>query len=378
MQKIEMVDLSVQHSRLRSEIDNAISEVIQNGAFINGPQVKAFEQALGNYLGDAQVIGCANGTDALQIAFMALELPQGAEVITPSFSYAALSEVLHLLKLQPVFVEVDPNTFLIDPEKIEEKITDKTVAIAPVHLYGQCANMEAIMNIAIKHSLFVVEDTAQAIGATYINPKGQIQKAGLIGHIGTTSFFPSKNLGGMGDGGALFTKDETLAQKIRMIANHGQSQKYRHEIIGVNSRLDTLQAAILSVKLKHLPAFEAARQQVAAAYDDAFSTLGWIKTPSRTGHGSHVFHQYTITLPSEEIRNLLKAHLANHGVPSMIYYPTPLHQQVAYQQPIQMPLTEALCKKVLSLPMGTEMTQEQVDYIISVVAQFNPQSSSNA
>ncbi len=373
-----MVDLKLQHQRLRKEIDQAIANVLDHGAFINGPEVRKFEQELSAFLGNAHVIGCANGTDALQIAFMALDLPQGAEVITPSFSYAALAEVLYLLKLKPVFAEVDPNTFLIDPRKIEPLITEKTVAIAPVHLYGQAADMESIMNLAVKYNLFVIEDTAQALGANYIRSNGEIQKAGLVGHIGTTSFFPSKNLGAMGDAGAVFTQDNNLAEKIKMISNHGQKIKYQHEIIGINSRLDTLQAAILRVKLNYLPDFEAARQSVASAYDDAFSTVDWIKTPSRTGHGNHVFHQYTLTLPSEEIRNELKKYLERKGIPTMIYYPIPLHKQIAYSQNISMPITEELCNKVISLPMGTEMNQEQIDFIIQNITAFNIQQKAEA
>lgn len=370
MNPIQMLDLKTQYQGIRQEIDAAIQEVLLSTAFIKGPQVKAFESELAAATGAAHVIGCANGTDALQIAFMALDLPHGSEVIVTSFGYAALSEVLMLLGLKPVFIEVDEHTFLMDPAAIEAAITPATKAIAPIHLYGQTCDMEVIMAIAEKHNLYVVEDTAQAIGSEYTFSNGKKAIAGTMGHIGTTSFFPSKNLGCYGDGGAVFCNNPELAQKITMIANHGQKVKYQHEIIGVNSRLDTLQAAILSVKLKHLNAFTEARNAVAKSYDEGLVNVEELSIPKRAANSTHVFHQYTLTLQTAAQRNGLKNYLADNGIPTMIYYPTALHQQKAYEQNISMPLTESLCSRVLSLPMHTEMAEEQVQYIIQHIKTY--------
>lgn len=370
MLPIQMVDLQRQYNRLKSEIDPAVLGVMSSGAFIKGPEVKQFEKELSAYTGSAHVIGCANGTDALQIAFMALDLPPGSEIITPSFSYAALAEVLHLLKLKPVFAEVDPNTFLINPDGIEALITPNTRAIAPVHLYGQVCDMHKIMEIAKQHNLYVVEDTAQAIGAVYTFPDHSQKQAGTMGHIGTTSFFPSKNLGCFGDGGAVFTQDDELAVKISMIANHGQRVKYQHEVIGINSRLDTLQAAILKVKLNYLNEFTHARNVCADYYDKAFALTSGIQIPSRTENSTHVFHQYTVKLESKELRNGLMEELKNKGIPCMIYYPIPLHQQQAYAQTIHLNTTENLCDTVLSLPIHTEMDAEQLDFIATTINNY--------
>jgi dTDP-4-amino-4,6-dideoxygalactose transaminase len=371
MHPIQMVDLTRQYLRIQQEADAAMREVILNAAFVNGPAVKKFEAELQEFLDCPHVIGCANGTDALQVALMALDIPPGSEVITPAFSYAALAEVIHLLGHVPVYAEVDPHTFLIDPAGIEALITPRTLVIAPVHLYGQTADMEAILAIAAKHKLFVVEDTAQAIGAMCTFSDGSKHAAGTMGHIGTTSFFPSKNLGCYGDGGAVFTRDSALAERIRMICNHGQRKKYTHEIVGLNSRLDSLQAALLSVKLKHLRSYEAARNEVADAYDAAFASLPGFQVPARRSGSTHVFHQYTLTLANPHMREALKQYLQEKGVPSMIYYPTPLHRQQAYFNAVNMPLTEDLCLCVLSLPVHTEMDSDQLAYIIQTVTAFS-------
>ena len=321
MQEIRMVDLKTQYHRLKSEIDKAISEVLESTQFIKGPEVKKFETNLASYLGTKQVIACANGTDALQIAMMALNYQPGDEVITASFTYVATAEVIALLKLKPVLVEVNPDTFTIDPAAIEKAITSKTKAIVPVHLFGQAADMESIMKVAAKHNLDVIEDNAQAIGADYTYSNGTKVKAGTIATtVGTTSFFPSKNLGCYGDGGALSTNDEALAAKIRMIANHGQSVQYVHDEIGVNSRLDTLQAAILDVKLKDLDDFANRRRKVADYYDKAFKGLMNVQTPVRAAYSTHVFHQYTLKLKNVN-RDEVRKKLADKGIPSMIYYP---------------------------------------------------------
>ncbi len=366
VKEIRMVDLKTQYERLKAEIDAGIADVINNTQFIKGPQVKKFEDNLAAYLGAKQVISCANGTDSLQIAMMALGYQPGDEVITASFTYVATAEVIALLKLKPVLVEVNPDTFTIDPAAIEAAITPKTKAIVPVHLFGQCANMEAIMKIAAKHNLHVIEDNAQAIGADYFFSDGTKKKSGTIGTVGSTSFFPSKNLGCYGDGGALNTNDEVLAKKIRMIANHGQSVQYVHDEIGVNSRLDTLQAAILDVKLKYLDDFAERRRSVADYYDEAFKGLKNVQTPVRAKNSSHVFHQYTLLL-KEGNRDEVRKKLADKGVPSMIYYPIPLHQQKAYRDERYrdgaFPITEELCKSVLSLPIHTEFEQEELKFI---------------
>ncbi|MCW5906969.1 MAG: DegT/DnrJ/EryC1/StrS family aminotransferase [Chitinophagales bacterium] len=374
MKEIRMVDLATQYDRIKVEVDAAIAEVLTSTKFIKGPQVKSFEDNLAKYLGAKHVIGCANGTDALQIAMMALGYQPGDEVITASFTYVATAEVIALLKLKPVLVEVNPETFTIDPAAIEAAITPNTKAIVPVHLFGQCADMEPIMKIAAKHNLHVIEDTAQAIGADYFFADGAKSKAGTIGTIGTTSFFPSKNLGCYGDGGALFTNDDTLAKKIRMIANHGQSVQYVHDEIGVNSRLDTLQAAILDVKLKYLDEYAQSRRKVADYYDKAFAGLENVTTPVRAKNSTHVFHQYTLKLNGlnrEEIRKKLE----EKGIPTMVYYPIPLHEQKAYKDERYkegaFPITESLCESVLSLPIHTEFGEEELKYVadnfISVV-----------
>jgi dTDP-4-amino-4,6-dideoxygalactose transaminase len=373
MKGIQMVDLSAQYAKIKPAIDNAIAEVLDSAVFIGGQKVENFAAELGNYLGAAHVIPCANGTDALQIALMALGLKPGDEVITPSFTYIATTEVIALLGLTPVFVEVDPQTYCISPAAIEAAITPRTKAIVPVHLYGQAANMNAIMEIATKHQLFVVEDNAQAIGSDYHLANSQRVKTGTIGHIGCTSFFPSKNLGCYGDGGALYTQDAELAQKIKMIANHGQKIKYVHDVVGCNSRLDSLQAAILSVKLRQLDNYIDARRTVAEAYDAAFAQIPALIIPFRAPDSKHVFHQYTLRVADGQ-REALQAHLQYLGVPTMIYYPIPAHKQHMFAafgvQDLQLPLTEQLCTEVLSLPIHTEMDEAQQQYIIESVLSY--------
>ena len=368
-----MVDLHRQYEKIKPSIDQAIHAVIENAQFIGGPQVQAFAKDLAAYQGVGEVIPCANGTDALQIALMALGLQAGDEVITPSFTYIATTEVIALLGFTPVFVEVDPKTFCIDPGAIEAAITPRTKAIVPVHLYGQAADMNAIMEIATKHELFVVEDNAQAIGANYHLADGRKVKTGSIGHIGCTSFFPSKNLGCYGDGGALLTNDPALAERIKMIANHGQKQKYVHEVVGCNSRLDTIQAAILQLKLRHLDAYIDARRAVAEVYDAAFASIPGVCIPFRSTDSRHVFHQYTLILESAD-RNALQAHLAAADIPSMIYYPIPAHKQQMFAafnlQNLSLPQTEWLCDHVISLPIHTEMDDEQLQHIIQTVQNF--------
>jgi UDP-2-acetamido-2-deoxy-ribo-hexuluronate aminotransferase len=366
---IQMVDLSSQYQRLKRDIDSGIEQVLSEASYINGPSVKAFARELEAYMGVKHVIPCANGTDALQIAFMALDLPPGSEVITPGFSYVALAEVCALLGLKPVFADVDPNTFNLDPLQIEKHITPQTRVIAPVHLFGQCADMETIMAISEKHNLYVIEDNAQSIGADYTFSDGKTCKSGTVAHIGTTSFFPSKNLGCYGDGGAITTNDDRLAERMRMIANHGQKIKYIHDTIGVNSRLDSLQAVILSVKLKMLDTFNAERQQVAKAYDEGLVGIPQVKVPARNAKSTHVFHQYTLQLTDTDIP-AFRAYMQERGIPTMIYYPLPIYKQKAYEQSIELPVAEKLCNSVVSLPMGTEMDQAQVDYIISSVKNY--------
>jgi dTDP-4-amino-4,6-dideoxygalactose transaminase len=369
MRSIQMVDLQGQYARLSVEIDQAMQQVLQRADFIQGGAVRALEAALAERYEVKHVIGCANGTDALQLAFMALDLPAGSEVITPAFSYAALAEVLLLLGLKPVFVEVDPDTFLMDVSAVEALITEKTRAIAPVHLYGQMVSMEPLLALAQKYNLYMVEDAAQAIGSQYCTP-GEHGFAGTMGHIGTTSFFPSKNLGCYGDGGAMFTNDDVLAKKLRQLANHGQSMKYQHDVVGLNSRLDTLQAAVLMVKLNHLSDFEKRRRAVAHRYDAALGDLQGISVPSRTVDSSHVFHQYTLKCADRGVRDALKEHLAAQGIPSMIYYPMALHLQTAYKQVVNLPVSEELCGRVLSLPICPELDEEQQDYIIHNIRNF--------
>lgn len=373
MQKLAMVDLLGQYQKIKAEVDQAVMDVIASSAYINGPEVKAFQAELEQYLGSKHVIPCANGTDALQIAMMALKLEPGDEVITADFTYAATAEVIGLLRLTPVLVDVLPDTFTIDPDALEKAITPKTKAIVPVHLFGQCAQMDRVMEIARKHNLFVIEDTAQAIGAEYRFSDGSVRKAGTIGTIGCTSFFPSKNLGCYGDGGAIFTDDDALAARIRMIANHGQSVQYYHDEIGVNSRLDSIQAAVLRIKLRHLDEYAAARNQAATYYDQVFANHPGVTIPAREQSSTHVFHQYTLVLNGKD-RNAMKEYLASKGVPAMIYYPVPLHLQKAYTDPRykqgDFPITEKLCANVISLPMHTEMNEEQLSYIVSNVLEF--------
>jgi dTDP-4-amino-4,6-dideoxygalactose transaminase len=373
MKKIQMVDLSAQYEKIKPSIDKAILEVIGNAHFINGPEVTSFQKDLEEYLKVKHVIPCANGTDALQIAMMALGLKPGDEVITPSFTYIATTEVIALLGLKPVFVEVDKNTFCIDVNEIEKAITSKTKAIVPVHLYGQAANMNAIMDIANKHNLFVVEDNAQAIGSDYHLSNGAVVKTGTIGHIGCTSFFPSKNLGCYGDGGAIFTNDSDLAQKIKMIANHGQSVKYVHDVVGCNSRLDTIQAAVLRIKLRQLDNYIDARRAVADYYDNFFGTMKGVKIPFRADDSKHVFHQYTLVLEGHN-RDGLNEYLAGKDVPSMIYYPIPAHRQKMFASfgsaDTNLPVTDWLTERVISLPIHTEMQEEQLEYITNCVAEY--------
>jgi dTDP-4-amino-4,6-dideoxygalactose transaminase len=373
MKKIQMVDLVSQYEKIKPSIDTAIQDVIQHAHFINGPAVSRFQADLQEYLGVKHVIPCANGTDALQIAMMALGLKPGDEIITPSFTYIATTEVIALLGLTPVFVEVDPQTFCIDPAAIEAAITPKTKAIVPVHLYGQAANMNAVMDIAQKHNLFVIEDNAQAIGSDYHLTNGKKVKTGTIGDIGCTSFFPSKNLGCYGDGGALCTNNDELAKKIKMIANHGQQQKYVHEVIGCNSRLDTIQAAVLEVKLRQLDNYIDARREVAERYDEAFASIPGVRIPFRADDSKHVFHQYTLILENASRAALQEALTAN-DIPSMIYYPIPAHKQQMFaafgSSNTELPTTDWLSDRVISLPIHTEMDEEQVEFIIDTVKSF--------
>jgi UDP-2-acetamido-2-deoxy-ribo-hexuluronate aminotransferase len=373
MQKISMVDLKAQYDKIKPEIDKAISDVINSTAFINGPAVREFQAALENYLGVKHIIPCANGTDALQISMMALGLKPGDEVIAPDFTFIATAEVIALLGLTPVLVDVDPETFNISPEAILKAITPRTRAIVPVHLFGQTADMDAIMEIAAQHNLFVIEDACQAIGADYLKKDNIWKKSGTIGHIGCTSFFPSKNLGCYGDGGAIFTNDDELAVKMRSIVNHGMTVRYYHDDIGVNSRLDSIQAAVLKVKLQHLDEYAHARQQVAAAYDKAFKGHPELVVPAHFTRSTHVFHQYTLQAVGVD-RNKLQEYLATKDVPAMIYYPVPIHLQKAYLDPRykagDFPVTEKLSHTVISLPMHTEMDQEQLDHITSSVLEY--------
>lgn len=374
MQNIQMVDLKSQYQNIRTEIDQAIQQVLDSTAFIKGPQVKSFEQNLADYLQAKEVISCANGTDALQIALMALDLQSGDEVIVPAFTYVATAEVIALLKLKPVMTEVCPDTFNLTAELFEKAITPKTKAVVPVHLYGQCVDMEGILAVARKHGIYVVEDTAQAIGADYAFSDGRVKKAGTMGDIGCTSFFPSKNLGCYGDGGALYTNNIELAQKIRMIANHGQAKKYHHQLVGCNSRLDTIQAAILEVKLKYLDKYSADRQVVAKKYDEELGKLNWLQVPVRQQNSTHVFHQYTIQLKNAKDRDKLKAFLQEKGIPSMVYYPISLHLQEAFKTDEfgvgDFPISEDLCTRVLSLPIHTEMQEDVQTYIIDTIKGF--------
>jgi len=379
MQKISMVDLRSQYEKIKPEIDEAISKVINSTAFINGPVVKEFQAALENYLGVKHVIPCANGTDALQISMMALGLKPGDEVIAPDFTFIATAEVIALLGLTPVLVDVDPDTFNIYPEAIVKAITPRTRAIVPVHLFGQTADMDAIMQIAEKHNLYVIEDACQSIGSDYLNSAGEWKKSGTIGHVGCTSFFPSKNLGCYGDGGAIFTNDDALAVKLRSVVNHGMTVRYYHDDIGVNSRLDSIQAAILKVKLQYLDKYAHARQKVAEAYDKAFMVRPELKVPARFSRSTHVFHQYTLQVKGADRKKLIEF-LASRDIPAMIYYPVPIHMQKAYldprYKPGDFPVTEQLSHTVISLPMHTEMDQQQLNYITSAVTEFLETSKS--
>ncbi len=379
-----MVDLVGQYQGIKKEVDSSIAQILESAAFINGPDVHSFQKSLERYLGVKHVIPCANGTDALQIAMMGLDLKPGDEIITADFTFAATAEVIALLQLTPVLVDVNPETFNIDIEAIEKAIGPKTRAIVPVHLFGQCADMDAIMKIADRHGLYVIEDNAQAIGANYIWPDGSRQKAGSIGHVGATSFFPSKNLGCYGDGGAIFTNDDALAHTIRGIVNHGMYERYHHDVVGVNSRLDSIQAAVLSAKLPHLDAYCNRRRQAARKYSAAFKGQENIKVPQTVtpcegicdSCDCHVFHQYTLRITNGR-RDALAKHLAGKGIPFGIYYPIPLHRQKAYAderyREQDFPVTNQLVTEVISLPMHTELDDEQIAFITQTVIEFlNP------
>ena len=373
MRPVQMVDLKLQYQKIKKEIDSAVLEVLESSAFINGPQVQQFAASLAKYNSVKHVVPCANGTDALQIAMMGLGLEPGDEVITPSFTFIATTEVVALLKLTPVFVDVDPKTFCIDPQAIRKAITPRTKAIVPVHLYGQSANMEEIMQVAQEHNLFVIEDNAQAIGCDYYFSDKSASKTGAIGTVSTTSFFPSKNLGGYGDGGALMTNDDHLANVFRKVANHGAGQRYYHDIVGCNSRLDTIQAAVLEIKLKYLDEYINARRKAADFYDRAFDGHPKITTPFRAPWCRHVFHQYTLLVEGID-RNELHAYLAQHKLPSMIYYPVPAHRQKMFENfnssSANLPVTDWLTDRVISLPMHTELDEEQLHFITSRVLEF--------
>lgn len=368
-----MVDLAGQYEKIQTEIDAAVLKVLKNANFINGQEVEDFSKNLSGYLDGAHVIPCANGTDALQIAMMALDLEPGDEVIVPAFTYVATAEVIGLLHLKPVMVDVDPLNFNVTIHNISAAITNNTRAIVPVHLFGQCADMEPILELAKKHNLYVIEDTAQAIGAVYTFSDGTKRQAGTIGDIGCTSFFPSKNLGCYGDGGAVYTRNEDLAKKIKMIANHGQVKKYIHRYIGVNSRLDTIQAAILDIKLQHLNEYIQARQNAALVYDNLLKDINGLIVPNRVANSSHVFHQYTLIVKDGK-RDALKEYLNNAGIPAMIYYPVPLNEQEAYKKIGQvrdkLNVTNNLCSSVLSLPMHTELTKEHQEFISNAIKSF--------
>lgn len=369
---ISMVDLKRQYTRLKEDIDESIQRVLSSAAYVKGPETEAFEEALSHYLENTNTVTCGNGTDALQIALMSLHLSPGDEIIVPSFTFIASAEVIQLLQFTPIFVDVDPQTFNITTSAIKAAITPKTKVIIPVHLYGQCAPMEEIMKLAKQHNLYVIEDACQALGSDYYFSDGTVKKAGTIGHIGCTSFFPSKPLGCFGDGGAIFTSDPKRAKTIRAIANHGMQIRYHHDVVGVNSRLDAIQAAILNVKLKHLDSFNAQRAAVAKQYDKAFSNIPEITIPRRNSYCSHVFHQYTMLINAKK-REKLISFLKEKGIPSMVYYPIPLHKQKVFsgvQNNINLKVSEALSESVLSLPIHTEMFQEEILHIIKAIKQF--------
>lgn len=373
-----MVDLQSQYYKIKADVDNGILNVLNQAAFINGPEVKSFQSELETYLDVKHVIPCANGTDALQIALMALGLKEGDEVITADFTFAATVEVIHLLKLKSVLVDVDYDTFTMDTEKLKAAITPKTKAIIPVHLFGQCANMEEILNIAKEHNLYVIEDNAQAIGSEFTFSDGSVKKSGTMGIIGTTSFFPSKNLGCYGDGGAIFTQDDNLAHKIRGIVNHGMYERYYHDEVGVNSRLDSIQATVLRKKLPLLDTYNEARRKAADYYDEAFAGCAEILTPKRAEYSTHVFHQYTLRITNGQ-RNELQQFLTEKEVPAMIYYPVALRKQKAYFQDsndADFVNTDRLLGEVISLPMHTELDDEQLKYISDAVLEFMAKSKS--
>jgi len=381
MKKIQMVDLGGQYEGIKEQVNSAIATIMETSAFINGPEVKSFQSELEAYLNVKHVIPCANGTDALQIAMMGLGLQPGDEVITADFTFAATVEVIALLQLTPVLVDVEPDSFNIDIAAIEKAITPKTKAIVPVHLFGQCANMDAIMQLAEQHNLFVIEDNAQAIGADYIFDNGKKQKAGTIGHVGATSFFPSKNLGAYGDGGAIFTNDDKLAHTLRGVVNHGMYERYHHDVVGVNSRLDSIQAAVLRAKLPNLDEYCDRRRQAARSYNKAFENQPHIITPKTTRCGEgicdtcscHVFHQYTLRITNGK-RDALVKHLADNDIPCGVYYPIPLHKQKAYADDryneADFPVTNQLVKEVISLPMHTELENDQIDFITKTVLEL--------
>lgn len=373
--QIQMVDLHGQYLKIKDEIDEGIARIINTCSFVGGAAVTDFCNSLANYLQVKHVVGCGNGTDALVIALMALDLERGAEVITPSHTFVATAEAIALLGLKPVFVDIDPNTFTLDVAAVEQAITPLTRCIMPVHIYGQSANMEPLLDLAQKHKLYVVEDNAQAIGADYHFKNGATQKTGTLGHIGCTSFYPSKNLGCYGDGGAIFTNSDTLAEKMRLIANHGQRTKYDSSVIGVNSRLDAIQAVVLNAKLKHLDTYNLLRNEVAEYYDQAFAGHPNITIPYRCPYSTHVFHQYTLTIKGN--RNALKDGLQERGIPTMIYYPIPVHLQQAYlgygYAKGSLPITEQLAEQVISLPIHTEMDETQLNFIAQSVIELMEQ-----
>lgn len=373
MRALQMVDTKSQYLKIKEEVDASIQEVLDSAAYIGGKAVQNFSTALNNYIGSKHTITCANGTDALQIAMMALGLKPGDEVITPSFTYISTTEVVALLNLKPVFVEVDAKTFCITPDAIRKAITPKTKAIVPVHLYGHAAPMEEIMAIAKEFNLFVIEDNAQAIGCDYTFSDGTIKKTGSIGHVGCTSFYPSKNLGAYGDGGAIFTNDDVLAERLRMTANHGQKVRYLHDLVGCNSRLDAIQAAILNVKLKQLDTYNSARKSAAAFYNKAFEGISWLTTPFVADYTTHVYHQYTLMVNGVN-RDELSTYLTSKGIPNMIYYPVPGHKQKMFEylgiENVELPITDWLTERVISLPIHTELDNEQLSYITSELVHF--------
>ena len=372
MEKIQMVDLQGQYAKIKGEMDSALQGVLASARFVRGPEVTAFEEELASYTGSSCVVSCASGTDALQLALMALGLQPGDEVITVPFTFVSTVEVIALLGLKPVFVDVLPDTFCMDVTQVESAITPRTRAILPVHLFGQCVDMEPLMDIAQRHGIYVIEDACQAIGAQVRFSYGSCRMAGTMGDIGCTSFFPSKNLGCYGDGGALFTQDAALAERLRLMANHGMRQRYHYECVGLNSRLDTLQAAVLRVKLRHLDSFTAARQAAAADYTAALADSSLLETPAIAPHSTHVFHQYTLKLKGTTRQSLVE-HLAATGIPTAVYYPVPLHLQEAYAslgyRRGDFPVSEHLSECVLSLPMHTELSQEQIQYIVRTLLQ---------